>query len=252
VAVGGMPPKATPKPFEVDGVDCTVDRNGLVNVGLNAGWDRGDRFPVKAKPGSDVETMRAKVREHHKFARLAARAAAAAQGDPPPSPANPQPAAQTESEQQAASSADVNSAGAALESPLPAAPDADLFGNVAEVSVEVERAGGEGGYRRSARRRSATDMLDPAAELRPGERFRLEGGRATGTRRARAPEEEQECTRPGCVADREKHAELQREHAELKMKYEADTRRWPHCLHHHTPSSPPPHALDSPSHPFAS
>ena len=71
-----MPPKAPPKPFDVDGVECTVDKSGLVNVGLNAGWDRGERFPTKVTPGSDIETMRTKVRQHHKFARLAARAAA--------------------------------------------------------------------------------------------------------------------------------------------------------------------------------
>lgn len=55
-----MPPKAPPKPFIdiVDGVECTVDKSGLVNVGLNAGWDRGDRFPTKVKPaGSDIDFL---------------------------------------------------------------------------------------------------------------------------------------------------------------------------------------------------
>ena len=69
-----MPLKAAPKPFDVDGVQCTVDKGGLINVGLNAGWNRADRFPTKVKPGADLETMKAKVREHMKFATLAARA----------------------------------------------------------------------------------------------------------------------------------------------------------------------------------
>ena len=59
-------------------------------------------------------------------------------------------------------------------------------------------------------------MLDPAAELPPGERFRLEGGRATGKRRALA--DECECKRPKCVATRA-------ENAEVRQKLEAETSR---------------------------
>ena len=70
-----MPQKAPTKRFHVDGVECTVDANGLVNVGLNEGlgW-KSDRFPVNCKAlGGDIEKMKAKVRAHDRFPGLAAR-----------------------------------------------------------------------------------------------------------------------------------------------------------------------------------
>ena len=57
------------------------------------------------------------------------------------------------------------------------AAEPDPFGALAETMAGVESAGGETGIRRSSRKRSPTQMLDPAAKLKPGERFRMEGGR---------------------------------------------------------------------------
>lgn len=67
-----MAPKAAPKHFQVDGVECTMSK-GLVNVGLNANapWERTGRFPIKLVP-TDVteEQWKERVRQHPKFAAL--------------------------------------------------------------------------------------------------------------------------------------------------------------------------------------
>ena len=65
-----MAPKKTPTNFDVDGVVCTVN-NGLVNAGLNSGWPRELRFPVKVKPDTPLDDVKSKVREHPKFAAIA-------------------------------------------------------------------------------------------------------------------------------------------------------------------------------------
>ena len=90
-----MAPKAAPTPFEVDGVQCTV-KAGLVNVGLNAGWPRELRFPVKVKPTATLDETKEKVRAHDKFAALVAHATPPAcqpQLQPPPPPPQQQPQA---------------------------------------------------------------------------------------------------------------------------------------------------------------
>ena len=61
-----MPPKKELRGFQVDGVQCTV-KDGLVNVGLNAGWPRHLRFPMKVK---STDGLVEKVRAHVKFAAL--------------------------------------------------------------------------------------------------------------------------------------------------------------------------------------
>ena len=75
-----MPPKKAPTLFEVDGVRCSV-KDGLVNVGLNEGWPRELRFPMRVKPTEDVDSVSDKVRSHDKFAALLAHAARAADAD---------------------------------------------------------------------------------------------------------------------------------------------------------------------------
>lgn len=99
----------------------------------------------------------------------------------------------------------------------------DPFSGLADTMAAVESAGGESGIRRSSRKRSAPSMLDPAAELPPGELFRLGGGRATGQRRALA--EETECMRAGCVATRADNCLLRTENVQLRQRLEAETRR---------------------------
>eukprot|EP00966_Prymnesium_polylepis_P043868 1016477-Prymnesium_polylepis.1 len=121
------------------------------------------------------------------------------------------PMAQELTRASSGASGEVNSGGSAE-----VAAEPDPFGALAETMAGVESAGGETGIRRSSRKRSPTQMLDPADKLKPGERFRLEGGRATGQRRALA--EEKECMRPRCVAARA-------ENDRLREKLEAETNR---------------------------
>ena len=78
-------PKAAPTPFEVDGVECSI-KDGLVNVGLNAGWPSGVRFPIKAGKATSLDDVKDKVRGHTKFAACKALVdgtADAAQQPPP-------------------------------------------------------------------------------------------------------------------------------------------------------------------------
>lgn len=83
--------------FDVDGVACTI-KDGLVNVGLNAGWPRELRFPMKVKsaPGTDpLEDAKSKVRAHVKFAALLlhkASASSSASHQTSELPEPPQPA----------------------------------------------------------------------------------------------------------------------------------------------------------------
>ena len=65
-------PKAVPVGFEVDGVQCTRNKDGLVNVGLNAGWPSKLRFLTKVKLTDDLDASRGKVRAHAKFGALLA------------------------------------------------------------------------------------------------------------------------------------------------------------------------------------
>ena len=73
-----MAPKKAPTPFEVDGVQCTV-KDGLINAGLNDGVPRDMRFLTKVKATASLEEAKTKVREHGKFAAVAAHVAADAQ-----------------------------------------------------------------------------------------------------------------------------------------------------------------------------
>ena len=67
-----MPP-STAVHFEVDGVQCTENK-GLINVGLNHGWARELRFPVKVHPTAPLEEKKSKVRAHVKFPACAKQA----------------------------------------------------------------------------------------------------------------------------------------------------------------------------------
>ena len=78
-------PKKAPKPFDVDGVQCSV-KGELVNVGLNPGWDSDLRFPVKVKPTGDIAACKEKVRAHSIFAACKAQMgepAVCSHSDPP-------------------------------------------------------------------------------------------------------------------------------------------------------------------------
>jgi hypothetical protein len=59
-------PKAAPTLFEVEGVECSV-KDGLVNVGLNAGWPSSIRYPVKVSKALELEQIKEKVAAHAKF-----------------------------------------------------------------------------------------------------------------------------------------------------------------------------------------
>ena len=66
-------PKASSTPFEVDGVQCSI-KDGLVNVGLNAGWPASVRFPIKAGKSTSLDDVKDKVRAHTKFVQCKALA----------------------------------------------------------------------------------------------------------------------------------------------------------------------------------
>ena len=219
-----MAPKRASRVEPIDGVDVWVDKTGkkvVVGSKLLSNEER-DSFTLTQNGG----TLEEQVRARPKFAGLAALAEHAARAHAESSEGLggvglPQDAAPV-LEKQAASSS--SSAAVEGDSGRDADTEPDLFSGLGVTMAGVESAGGETGIRRSSRKRSATQMLDPAAELPHGELSRLRGDRATGQRWALAEKGwhtlalEQECRRPDCVA-------TLAENAQLRQKLEAETSR---------------------------
>ena len=204
-----MPPKIR-LTFDVNfngiEVKCKVQGANLITVGIEGTGPYG-RLTAKRNGGETDEA--AALRKLHAVQKQRTETAA---GGADADAADVPSAAGAAEGSEPSSSANVT--GANELGQAEAVPD--LFGNVADTMADLESAGGEGGRRRSSRQRAAPSLLNPTAELPPGELFRLEGGRATGKRRALA--DECECKRPKCVATRE-------ENTQLRQKLEAETSR---------------------------
>ena len=212
--------EASDRFFSVEGIACTVQSRYNVKVGagqIGTVWPKRLRFTVKLRAeAEDHEDAARRWLATERGQRHVADAAAASGNLAVGAVATEAPAAAPQA------------SGTVVTGSFEPADDADvhepgLFADVADIMTGIEDAGGEVGRRRSSRQTTVPKLLDPAADLPPGERFRLEGGRATGQRYEMG--EEKDCTRPRCIADREKHVELQRKHAELQLKYDTETRR---------------------------
>lgn len=169
----------------IDGVGCRVDSEGkrvVVGTGLVSNDER-DTFTLKRNGG----TLEEQVRSRPKFANLVSLAAGATtntagakDGTRPPRPSS-RTIQQIRTNLGSAWCPSVDelpgngtTSASSVASAEPAS--AGLFGDISETMADVGAAGCfASGHRRSSRTRSITSMLDPAAEHRPGELFRLEG-----------------------------------------------------------------------------